>query len=466
MVKIHIHNVRLGLAANSSSSHSFIILTGQKQDKRHTDTTIEGEFGGDNFTLDTHADKTAYLAVALRDNLDAITSPYVRDLILNDLFAVESVEGYIDHQSQFFLPSDYHHPNLLDNTFVQAFQKWVLSEDVVILGGNDNSSPHPLRTERAVDMSELLNSSNNVVRYDADYKYWSLFNRQTGAKIRFSFEELGRSTPIITKSAAPELVDLKITDNCPFGCAFCYQSSTTQGAHANIDVINNQLKVLSEMKVFEVAIGGGEPTLHPQFISILRYARELGIVPNFTTRNLAWLRDPAAAQSILQYAGAFAFSAQTAQELDTLFALCLLNNIEKHRCHIHLVMGTMEQREFRSMLRKIKHHGFPVTLLGYKTTGFGKNISPLPYDWWINTVKEEMKQTFIHIDTVLAKQFEPALIKAGIPQWMYHTQDGTFSAYIDAVKNEIGPSSYEETRVAVPKHFTVDWFKEIYAQWK
>ena len=39
--------------------------------------------------------------------------------------------------------------------------------------------------------------------------------------------------------------------------------------------------------VFQVAIGGGEPTEHPQLIQILKRTRDRGIVPNLTTNGLA-----------------------------------------------------------------------------------------------------------------------------------------------------------------------------------
>ncbi|MEI8361030.1 MAG: radical SAM protein, partial [bacterium] len=60
--------------------------------------------------------------------------------------------------------------------------------------------------------------------------------------------------------------------------------------------------------VFEVALGGGEPTLHPNFIEILKFARKCGIIPNLAT-NGAEL----SAKNILgiaRYAGAVALSVE------------------------------------------------------------------------------------------------------------------------------------------------------------
>jgi hypothetical protein len=38
-----------------------------------------------------------------------------------------------------------------------------------------------------------------------------------------------------------------------------------------------------EKRPFQVAIGGGEPTGHPEFVEILKTFNKLGIVPNYTT---------------------------------------------------------------------------------------------------------------------------------------------------------------------------------------
>ena len=118
-----------------------------------------------------------------------------------------------------------------------------------------------------------------VARYDSPH--WVVFNRGTGAKVRLTFTTCPpgpyQDNPVtedtlkarkflkgpqveVTKAAAPELVDIKITDYCPFGCKYCYQGSTAKGTHAKTDTINTLSYALGRMHVFEVALGGGEPT--------------------------------------------------------------------------------------------------------------------------------------------------------------------------------------------------------------
>ena len=63
----------------------------------------------------------------------------------------------------------------------------------------------------------------------------------------------------------------------------------------------------AELGVFQVALGGGNPNQHPDFVEILRLTRESGIVPNYTT-NGCGLND-AILDATREYCGAMAVSA-------------------------------------------------------------------------------------------------------------------------------------------------------------
>jgi len=86
----------------------------------------------------------------------------------------------------------------------------------------------------------------------------------------------------VIPSPSPELIDVGITSHCPMGCSYCYTDSQPQLGHAPKELVPTLLRTLEEPP-YQIAIGGGEPTLHPDFIWILEQARELGTVPNYTT---------------------------------------------------------------------------------------------------------------------------------------------------------------------------------------
>lgn len=87
----------------------------------------------------------------------------------------------------------------------------------------------------------------------------------------------------------PEFYDVKITDHCRGKCPQCYMDSNPTDKHS-INPVNKIIDFFGSMSLnerpFQVAIGGGEPTSHPEFINILETFHKLGIVPNYTTNGM------------------------------------------------------------------------------------------------------------------------------------------------------------------------------------
>ena len=93
----------------------------------------------------------------------------------------------------------------------------------------------------------------------------------------------------ITELKYPEFYDIKITDHCKGGCPDCYMDSTVNGREFD-DIVDKVHSYFGEMspnqRPFQVAIGGGEPTTHPDFIMLLEELKSLGIEPNYTTNGM------------------------------------------------------------------------------------------------------------------------------------------------------------------------------------
>lgn len=83
-------------------------------------------------------------------------------------------------------------------------------------------------------------------------------------------------------SPSPETIDIQITNKCGFGCPNCYQNSTPNKKHGPADLCEKVIKAF-DTAPYQVALGGGEPTGHPDFPSILKSIRDLNVVPNYTT---------------------------------------------------------------------------------------------------------------------------------------------------------------------------------------
>jgi hypothetical protein len=477
-VSMKIFNVRLGLATNSSSSHSLIFLkegieafdyAGYHHATEPWQNTTEegmGEFGWQRFTLTSRQAKMHYLGVMLKEALYRQMPDNIADLICEGWLPGGRSDGYIDHQSLHQLPNEFN-TNMPDERFFFALKDFFGHEKLAILGGNDNEEArHTLDDGTTFNLpvpKDCGSGERYVCRYDEEHDFWTLFHPHDGRKIRFRFTaDPTKMNDTPKKASAPELVDIKITDFCPYNCDFCYQSSTVKGEHANSYEIYKLASALGELKVFEVALGGGEPTLHPEFGTILRYFREAGIVPNFTTKNLNWLRDPKKWIKWLDHAGAFAYSANDEKDIAELATLLDYNGIEHQRANIHIVMGTVDEWKFTRMMREAQEKLISVTLLGYKRFGFGLDYEHIPYHWWISKVMERADQrpygAAVSIDTVLAKEYEDQILAAQVPSWLFTTEEGQFSCYIDAVKNKMGPSSYcgEDSMIDIAEHRLVD----------
>lgn len=476
-----ISNVRLkGFACNSSSTHSVIIL---RDGKKASDYGADerSDFGWQFFTLGTEGAKRNYLALMIKSALSYELGDEIASLVAQDWVSPLSMEdikeGYIDHQSTIVFPVAFdRYPGekmRINIPFAKEFIKSALRDDVLILGGNDNGdSSHELLSEGNVALwhDKLPKDGFSPVIARQDGEWWTLFNKENGAKTRLSFND--HAAPY-TKSKAPELVDLSLTDYCNKGCSYCYRGSTPEGQHASTAFINDIIYKLAEMEVFEIAFGGGEPTVHPDFAEFVDKAHQYGIVPNVTTRNIKWLIDPRNLSTISKL-GAIAVSIDSLKELQSiqrrlgyrqksLEARSVPFYELRQKIRYQYVMGSAPQEEFESLVRT---YGSRITLLGYKTTGRGQSALPAMHKNSLADISMSDKNSiFVNIDTVLAQELEQQGFigkdsgRTERSDIFYSTKEGAFSCFIDGVKMTMAPSSFcaPEEHIAFPELPTNRW---------
>ncbi len=134
--------------------------------------------------------------------------------------------------------------------------------------------------------------------------YSTFFNTKTGAFARI--EHNGHSEPLA--APFPELLDISITNWCDRSCSFCYRNSSPQGLHMALADYKELLLEAKKYGVYQVALGGGNPNQHPDFVEMLRFTREeCEIVPSYTTNGRGVSEDILAASA--RYCGAVAISA-------------------------------------------------------------------------------------------------------------------------------------------------------------
>lgn len=116
-------------------------------------------------------------------------------------------------------------------------------------------------------------------RYE-EQKYSVFFNKKTGYFVRA--EDKGVPAPLWSEHG-PELLDISITNWCDNNCAFCYRQSTAFGKHMSVGDYEFVIRQGKGLDVLQVALGGGNPNQHPEFVKILELTVENGIVPCYTT---------------------------------------------------------------------------------------------------------------------------------------------------------------------------------------
>jgi len=104
--------------------------------------------------------------------------------------------------------------------------------------------------------------------------------------------------------AAPETIHFSVTGCCDQACVGCFYSarpgSDVSAEHAPWELFQQVVCQAEKARVFQIALGGGEPLLHPRLVEMVRLAREHRLVPNLTTNGNRLTRDLAMA---LQEAG-------------------------------------------------------------------------------------------------------------------------------------------------------------------
>lgn len=254
----------------------------------------------------------------------------------------------------------------------------------------------------------------------------------------------------------------------------CYQGSTRDGAHAVERDVEQVVTALGKMGVYEIAFGGGEPTLWPGFWKILRHARQQGITPNFTTKNLGWLGNAEAVAAVVAHAGSFAVSVNSVAEIDQAVGRLVESGFTKafqtDRISLQLIPAVAGPDVVAHALAVSREKWFNVTLLGYKTTGRG-NLFDAPHAgvvlWLPELLADPANGRSVGIDTTLAVQLGDRLEEL-TPKWTFETREGIRSCYIDAVAMTIDASSYtgREGR-PIPRHPEHGWvtMKDLVPVW-
>ncbi|MFX1360164.1 MAG: radical SAM/SPASM domain-containing protein [Promethearchaeota archaeon] len=150
------------------------------------------------------------------------------------------------------------------------------------------------------------------------------FNDMTPQKIELRIDRSIKPTNnyFIPITKTPVLIDLSLNNYCNLYCEYCYMSAKPipKGSHLSMDDFKVILDQMRKAKVLQIALGGGEPTLHPHFVEILTKLRLEGdIIPNYTTNGSHLTEEILNATK--QHCGAVAVSYSKKREKETKSAV-------------------------------------------------------------------------------------------------------------------------------------------------
>ena len=255
-----------------------------------------------------------------------------------------------------------------------------------------------------------------------------------GTKIRETEEET-------FEASFPENIDIKITNKCLNNCSFCYESSSPEGKHGNLNV--DFIKSLHPYT--ELAIGGGNPLSHPDLHEFLKVLKENKIIANITIRQNDFLNNLELLKNYTDNKLLYGIGVSLIEPTDEF-----IKEIQQFpNAVIHTIAGLLTKEQ----LIKLFNKKLKILILGYKTRGKGENYNhEFEKDIFLNI--EFLKQNILKLtplfkvvsfDNLAIEQLElQKQINPKVWEEFYMGDDGKHTMYVDLVKQTFSKNSLSE----------------------
>lgn len=255
----------------------------------------------------------------------------------------------------------------------------------------------------------------------------------------------------------PESIDLKITDYCELGCGYCHEKSTVDGQHATTVHIRHLLRGLPAG--VEIAIGGGNPFAHPNLLRILTDIYERGLISNVTVNALHLGKY---GESILDYRAmrfikGLGISYNPLKKED-IFKFSDSNSV------VHFIAGV---HKVEDLVEIMKRGSSKCLILGYKQYGRGISYFNTSVDkslkkwrYWIGPILRNTKGILAFDNLALKQLGIKDILSDTLWDSFYMGNDGGYSMYVDAVRQEFAVSS-TSSRIPLDGRTIRQSFQEI-----
>ena len=258
----------------------------------------------------------------------------------------------------------------------------------------------------------------------------------------------------------PETLDVKLTDHCNMGCAFCHESSTTKGKHGDLSAL---LDALSDLPSgVELALGGGDAMSHPGFMEFVSACKQRGWICNLTINQGHVKRysddlKHLIANDLIKGVGISITSKnyKWAQYPSTLTPHSVF----------HVIAGVHEVDVLDDLFALNEES--KVLVLGYKDFGFGVQFRDAEVnrkmEEWAMFISRYLGKMHLSFDNLAIEQLDMQRWFTD-DQWnsLYMGDDFSFSMYVDAVKQEYSPTSRTSSgRVSMKDMNVLDYFQKF-----
>lgn len=262
----------------------------------------------------------------------------------------------------------------------------------------------------------------------------------------------------------PESMDLKITNKCHNGCAFCHENSTRDGEHGDI----MSPSFIDKLHPYtEIAIGGGNPLEHPDLVPFLEKLKSLKMIPSMTIRQNDFMDNLDLITELVDKKLIYGLGISLVSTKQDGF----IEAVQKFpNAVIHVINGVVALDE----LEMLAYHNLKILILGYKEIRRGKDLfySDLATQSWIMQLRKETYDMLpqiigcrwfdvVSFDNLAIKQLNPQRLMSK-EKWdeMYMGSDGidgemtSASMFIDMVERQFAKNSCDMDRYPLMDNIT------------
>ena len=261
--------------------------------------------------------------------------------------------------------------------------------------------------------------------------YMMFIDLETGTKIRKN--NLDCFIP-----EKPESMDIKITNKCDMGCAFCHENSTADGLHGDI----MSLKFIETLLPYtELALGGGNPLTHPDLVPFLEKCKSLKLIPSMTINQVHFMKpeyseliDKLVSEKLI-----YGLGISLTRATDEFIA-----KVKKYpNAVIHIINGVQPLAE----VRKLYDQNLKVLILGYKMFRrgieyFSEAVDSAKTEYYAELADMTKRFDVVSFDNLALNQLEVKRLLTD-DEWneFFMGNDGSHTMYIDCINKQYARSS-------------------------